>query len=213
MEKKEYAPILSVGVAIMAFLGVIACGIVCFTLNQALKIQRRDASEARSQISALDRALKTQQHDLDEAREQLAAASHEISDAQKQNQALSQQMTEMQSKMHERRAVVETRLPVFQFPAAQADVAAADSVEGKLQSEGKNWERTEGQLVIGGYVQDTLIGRAGQPKGRGNVGKVVSLGVSDSGRPGATVDFGRGCVVGIMLTELSPVRIIEPEMR
>jgi hypothetical protein len=213
MEKKECTSIIGLAAAIISFSGLVGCGIVCIALHQALEIQRQYLSEARAQTLALDQALKTQQHDLLETRSELASAANRIAEAQKQNQALGQQMTEIQTKLSEGQSAAQRRLARNIFPAPMPDFPAGDSIEGQLQADGKRWERIEAQPVVGGYVQDILIGRAGQPKGRGNVGKVVSLGVSDTGRPGATVDFGRGCTEGIMLSELSTLRIIEPEMR
>jgi hypothetical protein len=213
MEKKEYTPLISLAVAIISFLGFLGCGIACLALNQALKVQRHDVSQARAQLLALDQALKIQQHDLSEAREQMAAATNKIADAQEQNQSLSQQLTEIQSKLHESKTVAETHFPPVPFAGAGPIIPAADSVEAKLRSEGKHWERAEGQPVPGGYVQDLLQGRLNQPIGRGEIGKVMAVGVNDDGRPGAVVDFGRGFSTGIMFSELSPVRLVGPEMR
>jgi hypothetical protein len=56
--------------------------------------------------------------------------------------------------------------------------------------------------------QDLLEGRLGQPKGRGAIGRIISLGANASGTPGAVVDFGRGYAPDINLTELSPVSIL-----
>jgi hypothetical protein len=221
MEKKQYTPMISLVFAIISLLGLLGCGIVCFNLNQALKIERQDASEARSQTSVLAQALKIQEHDVGETREQLATAIDKIADAQKQNQSLSKQMTEIQSKLDESRALAERHFaPVqllggaaFAAPAAVPDIAAADSIEGQLRSTGKHWERAEGKPLPGGFVEDLLPGRANRPKGGGVIGKVLFLSLNDDGRPCATVDFGRGYKGGIMLSELSPVRFIGPELR
>ncbi|MDB5259155.1 MAG: peptidase [Candidatus Taylorbacteria bacterium] len=82
------------------------------------------------------------------------------------------------------------------------DAAASDSVEGQLRAQGKSWTKTPGDIAVGSYVQDTLEGRLDQPIGRGAIGKVTSVS-SD----GATVDFGRGLVVGIRFSELSLVTV------
>jgi hypothetical protein len=217
MEKKEYTPMISLALGIISILSLICCGALCFTLNQALKTERRDVSQARAQTLALNQALKIQEHDLSETKEQLASATTKIADAQKQNQALSQQITEMQSKLHENKAVLEAPFQPFQFhgalPAAAPEVAAADSVEGQLRAAGRHWERTEGQPLAGGYVQDILQGRMNQPKGRGSIGKVVFVNGNDGGSASATVDFGQGFIVGIACSELAPIRFIEPELR
>jgi hypothetical protein len=94
-----------------------------------------------------------------------------------------------------------------------ADVPAADSVEGQLRAQGKQWERAEGPPVVGEYVQDTLAGRMNQPQGRGDIGKVMAVSANDSGTPCATVDFGRGFTTGIMFRELSPIRFVAPDVR
>jgi hypothetical protein len=92
-------------------------------------------------------------------------------------------------------------------PGARAD-AAADSVEGQLQSQGKHWVRARGEITLGAYVQDTLLGRANQPADRGDIGRVVSLAFGANGERDAMVDFGRGYSVGIHLSELSLVRVV-----
>ena len=87
-------------------------------------------------------------------------------------------------------------------------VAAPDSVQGKLQSQGKHWVRTTGKITRGAYVQDILEGRLNQPAGRGAIGKVVTVIPEDTSVPAATVDFGRGYLTGINLSELSLVKIV-----
>ena len=93
-------------------------------------------------------------------------------------------------------------------PWTSDQVAAPVSVQGKLQSHGKHWVRTTGKITRGAYVQDILEGRLNQPVGRGAVGKVVSVSAEDDSVPAATVDFGRGYLTGINLSELSLVRIV-----
>lgn len=81
-------------------------------------------------------------------------------------------------------------------------------MEGKLRSEGQRWVRNPGEITVGAYVQDILEGRLDQPKGRGAIGKVVSLLPSGTdGKPGAMVDFGRDYTVPINLSELALVRV------
>jgi len=41
----------------------------------------------------------------------------------------------------------------------------------------------------------------------------VALAPHGGGKPVATVDFGHGYVVGISTSELSPVRLVAPELR
>ena len=89
-----------------------------------------------------------------------------------------------------------------------SEVAAPDSVEGQLRSQGKHWVKATGEITAGVYVQDILEGRLDQPKGRGAIGKVVSVGAGDNGGQVAVVDFGRGCSVGISLSELSLVNVV-----
>jgi hypothetical protein len=94
---------------------------------------------------------------------------------------------------------------------ASSEVAAPDSVEGQLRSQGKRWVQTTGEITVGTYVQDTLEGRLDQPKGRGAMGKVVSISTGNNDVPGAVVDFGRGYSVGINLSELALVRVVPEE--
>jgi cell division protein FtsL len=215
MEKKERTSIIVLAVSIASFLGCIVCGFAFLSLRQGLIAQRKEANQTRSQLSALNQALKNQELELSQTRAQLSSASNQIAAAQTQNQTLSRQVAELKSRPLVNRTAAAMPAALFQFPQDQGapDVAAADSVEGKLRAEGKHWERTEGEPVPGGYVLDTLRGRMDQPKGRGSIGKVLAVGVNDDGRPGATVDFGRGFTTGIMFTELSPVRLFGPELR
>jgi hypothetical protein len=202
-------------VAVAGLLISTAGGIACFNLDHALSSQRHDLSEARKQLLAMDQALSSQRHGLSEARERLAAVIDKFADAQKNNQTLNQQLTEIQGKLRDREAVSNTHFPQFQagiFPGAAPGVPAAVSVEGKLLADGKHWERTPGQIGIGTYVQDTLDGRMGQPEGRGSIGKVMAVSAG-TGPPCATVDFGRGCTIGIMFSELSPIRFVGSDMR
>jgi hypothetical protein len=93
-----------------------------------------------------------------------------------------------------------------------SEIAAPDSVEGKLRSQGKRWVRTGG-ITVGAYVQDIFEGRLDQPKGRGAIGKVVSLSKGGDGKPVAMVDFGRGYTVGIFLSELCLVSIVPEDKK
>jgi hypothetical protein len=97
-------------------------------------------------------------------------------------------------------------------PWTSSEVAAADSVEGQLRAQGKRWVQTTGEITVGAYVQDTLEGRLGQPKGRGAVGKVVSISTGNDDVQVAMVDFGRGYSPGISLSELTLVSVV-PEDR
>ncbi|MEI6210143.1 MAG: hypothetical protein WCR06_00825 [bacterium] len=91
---------------------------------------------------------------------------------------------------------------------SSSEVAAADSVEGQLRSQGKEWTRSIDGITAGAYVQDMLEGRQGQPKGRGSIGKVTSVVRDDHRAPVAMVDFGRDYTVGIFLSELSLVTVV-----
>jgi len=154
----------------------------------------------------------THRADLDEVRAQLTTTNKKLADLQQENQSLQQQIKEIQFQLHER-ALAERDAASIGFPSAAPDVPAADSVEGKLRSEGKTWERRAGEPEIGGYVQDILEGRLGQPQGRGSIGKVLAIGPNNDGNPCASVDFGRGYVAGIMFRELSRIRFLPPEAR
>jgi hypothetical protein len=205
MEKKEYTPAISLAVAVVSVLGLVACGIACFTLTQALRMQRQELSETRAQLLTLDQALQLQRRDLSETQEQLAHATNQIAATEQRSESLNQQLTALRSKPHESRPVIEMAPASIQVPAAAPDIPAGDSVEGKLQAEGKSWERAQ--------VLDIMEGRLNQPKGRGRIGMVVSMAADESGRPVATVNFGRGFIVGIAGGELAPVRILAPEVR
>jgi hypothetical protein len=213
MEKKGYTPVISLAVAVVSVLGLVACGIACFTLNRDLSLQRRELRENRTQLLTLDQALQDQRRALSETREQLAHATNQIAAAEQRSKSLNPQLTALQSKFHEGRPVTESAPATVQFPAEAPDVPAADSIESKLLSEGKSWERTPGQLVAGGYVLDTMEGRLNQPKGRGRIRIAVSVAANEAGRPVASVDFGHGYIVGISGGELAPVRILAPEVR
>ncbi len=117
------------------------------------------------------------------------------------------QLTEIQEEL--RHVGITRRFHSGPMPGSwsSADPAASDSVEGKLRAQGKHWLKTPGDITVGSYVQDTLEGRTGQPQGRGAIGKVVALGSDGNGAQGASVDFGRGYVAGIHLSELSLVTV------
>jgi hypothetical protein len=91
-----------------------------------------------------------------------------------------------------------------------SDLAAADSVEGQLRAKGEKWERTRAQISAGSYVMDILQGRLNQPAGRGVIGKVVSIVLDEQGRAVVNLDFGRGWVVWISISELAPIRFVAP---
>ncbi len=93
-------------------------------------------------------------------------------------------------------------------PWTSSEVAAADSVEGQLRSQGKRWVKNPGEITVGAYVQDVLEGRMNQPKGRGAIAKVVAISTEENGVRAALVDFGRGVTVGINLSELSLVTVV-----
>jgi hypothetical protein len=93
-------------------------------------------------------------------------------------------------------------------PWTSSEVAAADSVEGQVRSQGKRWGQITGEITVGAYVQDILEGRRDQPKGRGAIGKVVSLSTGNNEVPAAMVDFGHGYSVGINLSELTLVSVV-----
>jgi hypothetical protein len=85
--------------------------------------------------------------------------------------------------------------------------AAPDSEEGRLRAEHKKWTKIEGEIHVGDYVQDVLEPRLNQPKGRGAIGKVTAISPPGAPPPAADVDFGRGYVAGINLSELSLVNV------
>ncbi len=213
MAKRESIPVVSLFVASISFLGLLGCGLACFSLDHALKLRRSELSETQSQLIALNQALEIQRHDLSEARQQLASATNQIAETQKTNQALAQHLTESQASPRSGKATGKAAPPPVQIPANVPDVPAPDSVEGKLKADGKIWERADGQPMPGGYVLDILNGRADQPKGRGRVGVVLSMVVNADGGSCALVDFGHGYIVGIATAELAPLRLVGPDLR
>ena len=103
------------------------------------------------------------------------------------------------------------RFVASEMPPPAPDMAAPDSVEGQLRAEGKRWERTSDAIQAGAYVQDIKQDRLNQPKGRGTIGKVLSVD-EYLGAPHSWVDFGRGYVLHIRMSELATIRIVAPEM-
>jgi hypothetical protein len=87
--------------------------------------------------------------------------------------------------------------------------ASQESVEGQLRARGMYWIQTDGAPGPGDYVLDTLTHRLNQPAGRGDIGKVVSMLRTEDGQPAAQVDFGADYSVGIVLSELARVRILD----
>jgi hypothetical protein len=213
METKQHTSVMGLGVGIFSFLGFVACGMAWLNLSHMLESQRQVLSETRSELADLKKTLATQQHELSETRQQLADMNSEIVAAKNTNQTLAQLVTDLQSKFPGSKEVAKAPVPPVHVPAVAPDFPAADSVEGKLRIEGKIWERINGPPIAGGYVQDILQGRAGQPRGRGSLGMVLSMAANPEGRPVATVDFGHGYVVGIDASELAPVRLVGPDAR
>jgi hypothetical protein len=213
METKQHACAIGLGAGMLAFLGFIACGTALFNLNHTLQSQRQVLSETRSQLADLKQVLASQQHELSETRQQLADAARQIVAAQSTNQWLAQHLTGIPSKIHGNEDVAKAPVPPVHIPAPAPDFPAPDSIEGKLRTEGKIWERINGPPIAGGYVQDIMQGRLNQPKGRGSLGMVLSMAANPEGKPVATVDFGHGYVVGIAASELVPVRLVGPDAR
>jgi RNA polymerase sigma factor (sigma-70 family) len=92
--------------------------------------------------------------------------------------------------------------------APVSDVAAADSAEGNLLAQGKQWVPATGEIGVGAWVEDRLDGRHDQPEGRGALGKVLSISPGENQQPVALVDFGRGYTVGLNLSEIAPVSVV-----
>jgi hypothetical protein len=104
--------------------------------------------------------------------------------------------------------IAEVDNPARDTPWTSSQLAAADSIEGQLRSQGKRWVQTTGEINVGAYVQDILEGRLDQPRGRGAIGQVVSISTGNNDVPAAEVDFGRGYSVGINLSELALVNVV-----
>jgi len=109
--------------------------------------------------------------------------------------------------------------PVLRFPGLGLPARAfgvrrcrPDSVEGQFRSQGKSWERVSGPIQVGIYVEDIWPNRLNQAAGRGLIGKVAYMHPGADGKSRAMVDFGRGYVVDIYPTELSPIRIVASEI-
>jgi hypothetical protein len=195
--------------------------------NQMAALQSQMAALQSSMVNTQPLDTKGQQEALKKLQEQMDAMAKKLAEAQgevmkNQMAALKSQMAAFQSSLAKGQPPGQVTTHAYQFQVrpgqtvelhpAQTEAPAADSVEGKLRAEGKTWERAQGQPGVNDYVEDTMLGRMNQPKGRGNIGKVMSI-VIDNGTSCATVDFGRGCVEGIMFSELAPIRFVAPEMR
>jgi hypothetical protein len=213
MEKKELNPAVFLA-ALVSLVGIGVCVVKLSKLEQLLNIQRGDMGSALTQVSVLSQAVKEQADNQKKMMQQLESATNKLAAVQEQNEALNQKLAAW-SEQAQKQTVAQMNFQPgpLQFQGPEADVAAPDSVEGKLRGDGKNWEHAPGDIVPGSYVEDTLRGRLNQPKGRGHIGKVLSLSQNESGRPCATVDFGRGLIDGIMLSELAPVRFVNPDTR
>jgi uncharacterized membrane-anchored protein YhcB (DUF1043 family) len=202
-------------IAVACLVAGVVIGVI---VGWSLASQRHNGSDTMAQLNALNNQLiKFQQEHLEKLQGQMESAS------KMQTEALEKQMAALQSSLTNPQPAPQMTTRSYQFQVhpgqtvefhpGQAEAAAADSVEGKLCAEGKTWERAQGEPAVGDYVQDTLTGRADQPAGRGHIGKVLSVAVDDRGASSATVDFGRGCVEGIMFSELAPIHFTVPEMR
>jgi hypothetical protein len=121
--------------------------------------------------------------------------------------SLHRQLAQMQAELRPSRGM--GAMPFPMPVATPVTPAAPDSIEGQLRAEGKHWERTQGQIEPGSYVEDILAGRLNQPEGRGTIGKVVSTSADHQGNGTAQVDFGRGYSVPISKSELSAVSLTE----
>ncbi len=213
METKRHFSVMGLAVGLFSFSGFVACGMAFFNLNYALQSQRQVLSETRAELAGLKQALAAHQHELSETRRQLADANNQFVAAQMTNNTLAQRLTELQSKFHGSQETAQAPVPPVHVRAVAPDVPAPDSIEGKLRTEGKIWERINGPPMAGGYVQDILPGRLGQPRGRGSLGMVLTMAANPEGQPVATVDFGHGYVVGIAASELAAVRLVGPDAR
>lgn len=92
---------------------------------------------------------------------------------------------------------------------AQIEPAAPGSVEFTLTAENYTWVETSDPITIGGYVEDLLTDRLGQPAGRGALGIVTATAFDpDYGVEAATVDFGNDYSAGIVFPELSAVELV-----
>jgi Skp family chaperone for outer membrane proteins len=243
MEKKNLIMVLGLAIAVAALVACVAIGLNFHRssngqrpVESAAQAQMAAMAEElknrmaalQSQMAALQSSMASvqpldmtaQQEALKKLQEQMDSMAKKLAEAQEE--AMKNQMAAFQSSMAKAQPPGQVTTHTYQVQVQpgqtvelhppQAEAPAADSVEGKLRAEGKTWERVPGEPVPGEYVEDTMIGRMNQPKGRGNIGKVISIAI-DNGTSCATVDFGRGCVEGIMFSELAPVHFVAPEMR
>ena len=243
MEKKNFILVLGLAIAVAALIACVAVGINFYRSsnarqheqsaaqaqmaataealkNQMATLQSQMAAMQSSMANAQPLEMKGQQEALKKLQEQMDSMAKKLAEAQ--GEVLKNQMAAFQSSVAKGQPPGQATTHTYQVAVhpgqtvelqpGQTEAPAADSVEGKLRAEGKTWERAQGQPAVNDYVEDTMVGRMNQPKGRGNIGKVLSVG-NDNGTAAATVDFGRGCVEGIMFSELAPIRFVAPEMR
>ncbi|MGP8201888.1 MAG: hypothetical protein ACLQU4_20550 [Limisphaerales bacterium] len=199
-------------------LGALICGADYFILSPPLKLQEAQLTAMQAELGKID-ALRAQLTEIQGAVRDNATGLAEFKTALRENgNALAEvqaamretgaELAAVKAEMDKIEAVTMGRSREMRGEWTSSEAAAADSVEGQLKAQGKHWVKTTGEFAVGSYVQDILEGRTNQPRGRGAIGKVLSLGPNDSGDPCAQVDFGRGCVKGIMLRELSLIRFV-----
>jgi hypothetical protein len=218
MEKREFNIIAALAVVIVILLGVLVCGAGYFALYQPLKDQQAQltAIQARlgeietvhAQLTEIQAALRENGAGLAEIKTALRESGTELIALKTALRENGTELTEIKAELGRMGAVAGFRPGAMRGRWTSGEVAAADSVEGQLRSQGKHWVRTTGEITVGAYVQDILEGRTGQPQGRGAIGKVVSIAPGEGNATAAQVDFGRGYVVGINLPELSLIQFV-----
>jgi RNA polymerase sigma factor (sigma-70 family) len=87
-------------------------------------------------------------------------------------------------------------------------------LEYQMRAEGRHWVQTQADVTVGSLVQENragyrvltnLVGQSGVPADAGTLGRVLSIGTDDRGRPTAVVDFGGGFMKTNNLFELATV--------
>ena len=218
MEKRECNIITALAVVIVILLGVLICGAAYFALYRPLKDQQAqltaiqaklgEVGTVHAQLTEMQAALRESGTGLTDIKTALRESGTELTELKTALRENGTELTDIKAELGKIRAVAGFRPGPMRGTWTSSEAAAADSVEGQLRSQGKHWFRTTGEITVGAYVQDILEGRLGQPRGRGAIGKVVSIAPGEGNETAAQVDFGRGYIAGIILPELSLIKFV-----
>ena len=177
--------------------------------NERLSSALAEAAKQPALVEAQLRELAKLRGEVTRLRGQIAEATNESAKLGAQNLEITSEISQLLAQRGQIRTTPTAQPVQFQAHTSAAIFpAAADSIEGQLDSQDKRWEPTQGQIQVGSYVQDILQGRLDQPEGRGRIGKVISTDLDANGRDLAIVDFGRGLSEPIFFSELAPIQFV-----